>query len=242
MGGTVARAPDVGFLEAWGQLRESRRARRLLVGVAMGAAGFGMQDVLLEPYGGEVMGLSVGTTSMLTALTALGAVLALSAAASKRLRIVDPHRLAASGALVGAFSILLITIAAPAGAPILLQGGTTLLGFGGGLFAVGTIIACMEVPRRGEAGLILGAWGAVYATSAGVAIGFGGAIRDLFAEHLSLSLGPGLPGTVAGYAVVYQFEILALFLAAATLGPLVRGGASRESKTSTPFGLGGIPG
>ena len=37
---------------------------------------FNMQDVLLEPYGGEILGLSVSATTLLTALWAAGALMA----------------------------------------------------------------------------------------------------------------------------------------------------------------------
>jgi hypothetical protein len=35
-------------------------ARRFLVAVGLGTAGFSMQDIILEPYGGQILGLSVG--------------------------------------------------------------------------------------------------------------------------------------------------------------------------------------
>ena len=35
---------------------------------------FNMQDVLLEPYGGEILGLSVSATTYLTALWSTGAL------------------------------------------------------------------------------------------------------------------------------------------------------------------------
>ena len=57
--------------------------------------------------------------------------------------------------------------------------GTALIGFGGGLFAVGTLTAAMALARDGESGLALGAWGAVQATAAGVAIALGGVLRDV---------------------------------------------------------------
>ena len=231
---------DVAFLDAWRRLSSSPSARRLLLGVGLGAVGFGMQDVLLEPYGGEVMGLAVGATSMLTALTAGGAALALAVTASRRWRDAEPHRLAVFGAIFGAFALCTITLAGPAMAPPLLQLGAVILGFGGGLFAIGTITACMELPSDGESGLALGAWGAVYATSAGLAIGLGGFIRDLFNQPGAIAFGPEVQGQLAGYAVVYQLEIVALFLAAVALGPLVRGGERRKSMT--PFGLGQMPG
>ena len=48
------------------------RATRLLVAVGLGTAAFSMQDILLEPYGGEILHLSVAATTALTALLAGG--------------------------------------------------------------------------------------------------------------------------------------------------------------------------
>ncbi|MEM1316464.1 MAG: MFS transporter, partial [Pseudomonadota bacterium] len=43
------------FSEAWADLMAGGRAGRLLAAVALGTMGFAMQDILLEPYGGEVL-------------------------------------------------------------------------------------------------------------------------------------------------------------------------------------------
>ena len=60
-----------------------------------------MQDIVLEPYGGEILDLSVGATSALTALMAGGALLAFALAARWLGRGADPYRVAALGALLG---------------------------------------------------------------------------------------------------------------------------------------------
>ena len=48
--------------------------------------------------------------------------------------------------------------------------GTCLIGLGGGLFAVGTLMATMSLAGQDHAGLALGAWGAAQATAAGLAV------------------------------------------------------------------------
>ena len=55
-----ATQPD--FRQAWRSFVGVREHRRLLVAVGLGTAAFSMQDILLEPYGGEVLGLPVGAT------------------------------------------------------------------------------------------------------------------------------------------------------------------------------------
>ncbi len=64
------------FAASWARLMQVPRARRFLVAVALGTAAFNMQDIVLEPYGGEILGLSVSATTALTALLAAGALAA----------------------------------------------------------------------------------------------------------------------------------------------------------------------
>ena len=66
---------------------------RVFVAVGLGTAAFTMQDILLEPYGGEILKLTVGETTALTALFA-GGTLAGFALAARRLGAVAPIRIA----------------------------------------------------------------------------------------------------------------------------------------------------
>jgi BCD family chlorophyll transporter-like MFS transporter len=72
----------------------------------------------------------------------------------------------------------------------------------------------------------LGAWGAVQATCAGLAIAAGGAVRDgVNSLAVHGSLGTTLTGASTGYGAVYQIEIILLFATLVAIGPLVRSGA-----------------
>ena len=95
-----AREED-GFARHWRRLMAIPRMRRFLWTVGLGTAAFSMQDIVLEPFGGEVLGLDVGFTSALTALSAGGALLAFVLSARLLSRGVDACRLAAAGALLG---------------------------------------------------------------------------------------------------------------------------------------------
>ena len=75
----MASAPDTSFRDAWAQLMQNAGMLRLLIVIALGTFGFGMADVLLEPYGGEALGLSVASTTKLTALLAGGTLLGIGA-------------------------------------------------------------------------------------------------------------------------------------------------------------------
>jgi BCD family chlorophyll transporter-like MFS transporter len=153
----------------------------------------------------------------------------------------EPHRLAGIGAVSGIAAFALILLAEPAGVTAAFLVGAFLIGFGGGLFSVGTLTAMMAIARRHESGIALGAWGAVTAT--GIAVSLGGALRDII-NRLGADghLGPAFTGKAAGYTTVYALEILLLFATLAVVGPLARHSLSTSTPPATKFGLAAYPG
>lgn len=63
------------FQKAWQTFIKGDQAMRRLIAIGIGTMGISMADILLEPYGGEILGLSVGQTTTLTATLALGGLL-----------------------------------------------------------------------------------------------------------------------------------------------------------------------
>jgi BCD family chlorophyll transporter-like MFS transporter len=229
------------FWDVWQRFTAPQSTRRLLWTIGLGTAAFSMQDVLLEPYGGEILGMPVGATSLLTAFWALGALLAFGLAA-RRLRVgADPLRVAAGGLLTGLLAFAAVVLADPLGSPTLFKFGALLIGFGGGLFSVGTLLAAMALERT-DNGLALGAWGAVQATAAGLAIAAGGALCDLIGSYAEQGLlGPALVSKVSGYMFVYHVELGLLFAALIAIGPLVRS-TTGPKLVAERLGLADMPG
>lgn len=231
------------FKDAWRDLASGGDAGRLLAVVFMGTMAFNMQDVLLEPYGGEILGLSVSATTLLTATWATGALIGFGFAARWLAAGLDPYRMCARGILTGVAAFAAVIFAAPIGSPILFYIGSALIGFGSGLFGVATLTAAMTMKTTGTAGrgLALGAWGAAQATGAGLSIFIGGTLRDLVnhaAGNGMLSEALATPAT--GYSVVYHTEIGLLFLTLIVLGPLVRVRAMTNGPSASP-GLADFP-
>jgi BCD family chlorophyll transporter-like MFS transporter len=241
-GRTTGAGREITFGERWAEFTGNGRRKRFLVAVGLGTAAFAMQDVLLEPYGGEILHLPVSATTTLTAFQAIGAIAAFALAARRLGRGSDPHRLAAFGLLSGIVAFAAVIFAAALLSPLLFRTGTLLIGFGAGLFAVSTLTIAMDAERGDNSGLALGAWGAVQATAMGTGIALGGFIRDIvgaLAAHGAL--GPALTGAVTGYSFVYHLEIALLFSALVAIGPLVRS-AAVGTRASRPFGLAELPG
>jgi MFS transporter, BCD family, chlorophyll transporter len=240
---TSAVMPRPNFGESWSKLRRDSRSTRVFTAVALGTAAFTMQDILLEPYGGEVLRLTVGETTALTAILAVGTLVGFAIAARSLERGGDAYRLAALGALVGLAAFSAVIFSAPLASALLFRIGTTLIGLGSGLFAVGTLTAAMELARDGQSGLALGAWGAVQATAAGTAIALSGALRDAVSGMgVHGMLGPALTDRSTGYGFVYHLEIALLFATLVAIGPLVRPARSHRLRPSQKFGLAEFPG
>ncbi len=237
------------FRDSWREFVKQGRSQRFLWAVGLGTAAFYMQDIILEPYGGEVLKLGVGETTALTALQAAGALAAFGYAAHWLSRGTDAYKLAAYGLVMGVAAFSAVIFSAPLDSPALFRIGTVTIGFSGGLFAVGTLTAAMALERNGNAGLALGAWGAVHATAGGIAIALGGALRDLVSNlAVNGSLGSAMleQGAAAGYGFVYHIEVGLLFATLVVIGPLVQHARApsmpSDSRSSSSFGLAEFPG
>jgi BCD family chlorophyll transporter-like MFS transporter len=242
--GTPPDAPT--FAKLWRAFVRDGRNARMLVAIGIGAAGFAMQDALLEPYGGEILGLSVGATTGLTGSWALGSLAGFTLSGRALARGWDPLRLAGAGLVIGINAFLLVLFAGPFQSPVMLYAGALFIGVGLGLFSVGTLMEAMSLAREESTGLALGAWGAVQATCAGLGIALGGLLRDGIAL-LVQSDAPAASMAIraTGYGTVYILEIALLLAGLAAIGPLV--GYRRapqpgeEGPVARSFGLAEFP-
>jgi BCD family chlorophyll transporter-like MFS transporter len=219
------------FAATWRSFASTLQARRRLVALGLGTMAFSMQDILLEPYGGQVLGLSVGQTTVMTAILATGGLAGFAIGARLLGRGADPYRLAGFSALAGLAAFAAVIFAAPLNTPALFASGVCGIGLGAGLFAHCTLTAAMASAPRGQVGLTLGIWGAVQASAAGTAVAAGGLLRDgigLLAD--AGRLGPTLATPATGYVAVYTVELALLFATLVAIGPLVRATSSYSSQ------------
>jgi MFS transporter, BCD family, chlorophyll transporter len=238
---TAGEEPVMPFDVAFNNLMKSGRVFRLLVALGLGTAAFAMQDILLEPFGGQVFNMSVSETTWLNAFMALGAVTGFGVAAHLLTAGNDPFRVASIGAVLGVFAFSAVVLAPALGSVRIFTGASAFIGMSNGLFAVGMLTAAMELAGKESSGLALGAWGAVQATSGGLAVAFSGVFRDAI-SNLALrgNFGTTLQSNSTGYSFVYSIEIILLFVTLVALGPLVR--VRAPTTPAAKFGLAQYPG
>lgn len=174
---------------------------------------FATHDVLLEPYGGQVLGMSVAETMQLTALWGVMTIVGVGSAGAMLWRKVAPAALIGIGCFVGVLGFGMVG-ASDIHSVTLFRFGVGLISMGKGLFIVGSVILVMSLVDVSHAGLFLGIWGIVQAMAQGVGVIGGGFIRD-FAQWQWNNV-------ALGYNVVYLSSLFLLvsvvFLLAFRLG------------------------
>ncbi len=228
----MAPQPVHSFSASWSRLMRQDGMVRLLVIIALGTAGFGMADVLMEPYGGQVLQMTVAQTTRLTVVLALGSLIGFTLASRWLGRGMRPMTVAFLGALIGVPAFWLVIGSALIMSVPALVVAIVMAGFGAGLFGHGTLTSVMRAAPRDQIGLSLGAWGAVQTTAAGLAIAAGGVIRDV------ILLAPqGGQQPASAYVPVFMLEDALLLLAVILTLPLLRNPAQAARATPPPPSL-----
>lgn len=226
---------DLSFRDAWRKFCEGGDTKRRLAIIGLGTMAFGMADILLEPFGGHVLNLSVSATTKLTAVLAIGGLFGFAYASKASTDGMNPYKVARNGALLGVPAFISVIIAAPLNSPMLFIAGNFLIGLGGALFAHGTLTATMNRAPSHQAGLALGSWGAVQATAAGIGMAASGIIRDLVNLLLTPAILPASGRIANGYISVYFIEILLLVVTIAVVLPLIRNEVLTKKISSDRF-------
>ncbi len=210
------RARPAPFTDAWKTLVAGPGTMRLLVVIGLGTFGFGMADVLLEPYGGQALGFSVAETTRLTALLASGTLVGFGIASKVLGSGAAPEPLGRLGAMIGIPGFGAVILSSMGGGSMMFLAGTLATGVGAGLFGHATLTATIRSAPKDQIGLALGAWGAVQATCAGIGVALAGVVRDVI---VALPEDTGLSAHTP-YNVVFTIEIVFLVLAVLVAIPL----------------------
>jgi BCD family chlorophyll transporter-like MFS transporter len=185
------------------------------------------QDVILEPFGAELFGMSVSQTTELTRIWGTGTMLGIVTLGLFFVNRIGKKRTTYLGCFVSALGFLAISLS-PMFDLLTFKGGVFLLGVGNGALTVGTLTIMMDMTTRENAGLFMGLWGMGQALANFVANTAGGAIRDI-ALWITQN-------HYAGYATAFAIEIIGLVAAIMIL----RGIDIHEFQTKTAHTLSSV--
>jgi BCD family chlorophyll transporter-like MFS transporter len=213
-----------------------RRNQIFFAIVFLGTLAINGQDVLLEPYGGQVLGMSVHETTRLSALLGGGMLLAMALATWLYRRLASPLYLALLAMAVSLLGFTCIIGASAWNSVQALSAGAAVLGLANGLFLISTLSIVLTMADKNTAGLYVGVWGLVQTTAIGVGTLVGGLTRDA-AMRASDNVS-------TGYTTFYSLELALAVLTGVLLLVLLRASVpARQPQHSSVFaGLSDIPG
>ena len=223
--GSVAVRPapvrDVRFRTALGQVWDEPAARRFTIFVFVSMLAYSAQDLILEPFGGQVFALSLGETTQLASLQHGGVFAGMVLAALGAERFGTLRQWTIGGCFASALALAVLAAAGSVGPGFPLRGAYVALGIANGAFAAAAIATMMQLASEGRdqrEGMRVGLWGAAQA----IAFGLGG-LAGAAASDLARSL---IASTAVAYGTVFAAEAL-LFLVSAML-------AARIGQTAAP--------
>jgi BCD family chlorophyll transporter-like MFS transporter len=165
------------------------------------------QDLILEPFGGQVFGMDASHTTRFTAYWASTAILGtiIFLILSRRFKSLTNSVMSYIGVgfLIAAFAVF--GLAAFAFLRPLVTIGLVLLGVGLGIWNVGTTGLMMDMSPGGRAGTFLGFWTLVVTLARGIGVSGGGIVRDV-----ALSISGNLQ---IAYGVVFAAGVIGLVIA-----------------------------
>ncbi len=168
-----------------------------------------MQEAVLEPYGGEVFGMSIADTTKLNAYWGIGILFGYSVTGFAIVPRLGKKLSTQIGCFLAAICFGLIILAGVTQQPAVLKGAMILFGATAGMATIGGISLMLDLTVAATAGTFIGAWGLAQAMSRALATVLGGIILDLGRAIFTTPL--------LAYSLVFALQAVGMILAIAIL-------------------------
>jgi BCD family chlorophyll transporter-like MFS transporter len=165
---------------AFSSILRNREARWFGAFLFLSMFSYFMQDVLLEPFGGDVFGLAPAETTRFNAYMGVGVVAAMLFGGMRVIPSKGKPWATSLGIvfMVAAFGAL--AVSSLVGISQLLPLIILILGVGAGFFTVGGVALMMDMTSTAHTGMFVGAWTLVQAIAKGPTAIVGGALFTMF--------------------------------------------------------------
>ncbi|MBP0020002.1 MAG: BCD family MFS transporter [Cyanobacteria bacterium SBLK] len=140
--------------------------------------GLFLQEAVLEPYGGEVFGMSIGETTALNSFWGMGILLGYGTTGFLVVPRLGKKNTTKLGCLLVALCFLTIIGSGFTQNPLVLKGAMFSFGIATGFATIGAISLMLDLTAAETAGTFIGVWGLAQALARGIAIWSGGSILD----------------------------------------------------------------
>ncbi|MFO7634548.1 MAG: BCD family MFS transporter [Caldilinea sp.] len=182
-------------------LANNPTAKRFFLYLLLVLVGIRAQDVLLEPYAADTLGMSVSETTRLEAVWGIGVFITLLGGLAL-VRRFGKRANAYAGAIVAIVAFGLIILSGALRNITFFHASVFLLGLGSGLMTISNLSFMLDMTVPQSVGLYMGAWGVANFVAQSVGTVGGALLRDI-AYYLT--------GDVTlGYMTVFGLEIAGL--------------------------------
>ena len=183
-------------------LLNGRQPRLFFAFLCSGILFLFLQQVVLEPFGGDVFGMSIRQTTMFNAYQMVGVLAGMAAAGAWISPRLGEKRTAGLGLIVASLSFALLGVASAQAVTALVAPAILLMGVGMGFFNVGGLALMIGMSAAGNHGIFMGAWTLAQAVANGVASVGGGYVHDVALRALG--------SEPSAYAAVFILEAVGL--------------------------------
>jgi BCD family chlorophyll transporter-like MFS transporter len=212
--------------DAWRLLARSRETRRFFVFLFVGILFLFLQQVVLEPFGGDVLGLDIRRTTLFNAYQMTGVLLGMLVSGVWVSKRFGDRRTAGIGLALASASFALLGFSSLTVAGWMVVPAIGLMGLGMGFFNVGGLAMMMSMSTFARTGLYMGAWTLAQALANGTASIGGGWLHDAV-----LALSGAEP---VAYASVFVIESIGLLVAMGMLARVQMPAFRREATQPAP--------
>jgi BCD family chlorophyll transporter-like MFS transporter len=199
------REDSITLATAWKVLTASRQTGIFFGFLLMMTIGLFLQQPILEPYAGEVFGMTVGQGAGLNAFWGMGVLAGMSASGFAIVPRLGKQRTARWGCWLTAACFILIILAGVTANQLVLRLAVLLFGLSSGVLTNSAISLMLDLTAAETAGTFIGAWGLAQAIAQALGNVGGGAILDL-GRHL-------FRAPLPAYSLVFACEAVAMLVA-----------------------------
>ncbi|MEM9772024.1 MAG: BCD family MFS transporter [Cyanobacteria bacterium P01_D01_bin.73] len=175
--------------------------------------GLFLQEAVLEPYGGEVFGMSIGESTQLNAFFGMGTLISLGGAGFLIVPRLGKKATVRLGCLLVAACCLTFIAVGFTGDARIFKTSVFMFGLAAGITTTGAISLMLDLTVAETAGTFIGAWGLAQAMSRALATLFGGAVLDIGRAVF----GQGEANGLASYGLVFTVQAAAMVVASLVL-------------------------
>ncbi|MDV3353406.1 MFS transporter [Leptolyngbyaceae cyanobacterium CCMR0082] len=214
---TRQRDDQITFGAALKVLTASRQTGLFFVFLLVLSLSLFMQDAVLEPYGGQIFGMSIAETTQLNAYFGMGTLFGIVATGFWLAPRLGKKRTIKFGCWWAAFCLILLIVFGTTGNPQQLMLGVGLFGLASGVLTTGSILLMLDLTVTEVAGTFIGAWGLAQAIARGTATVLGGSLLSLGKRIVETIAGGPVPESqlLPAYGLVFGTQAVGMLVAVA---------------------------